>query len=390
MALPGLKSTADFAANERPQNWREGILLLEPRNGAPLTKLTAAMPSASTDDPTFNWWEEDVDLHVLTVSGAQTNVDTTLEVVVNGSRLKPGDVLKNVRTGEAIRISAVTSDTVVTIQRAVGPGGSAAGTAAAMNDQDSLIYLGSGFREGAPKAAGVSWNPNQKSNVTQIFRDPVEWTRTNIKTRLRTGDQQKEDRRRALNKHTIGIERAFIHGTRYETTENGQPLRFTDGILNQIPSSNVQAVSGGALDMDELESYLARIFQYGSGEKLAFGSIGTMVKLNSLVRKNTAYQWGPNEKEFTLTVRRFHTIAGTLALAEHPLFASGPLVNDLLILDTAELKYRYITDTMLRKDVGNPGDDGTSDEYLTEAGLELHKGKTHFWLQNINTVAKDA
>ena len=30
MALPGMKSTADFTADERPRNWREGILRLAP------------------------------------------------------------------------------------------------------------------------------------------------------------------------------------------------------------------------------------------------------------------------------------------------------------------------------------------------------------------------
>lgn len=390
MALPGMRSTADWGTDQRPKNWREGILLLEPRNGAPLFKLTAAMPSSSTDDPEFNWWEEDLDLHVLVVNGAQTNVDTTIEVDQYGTRLKAGDMLKNARTGEAIRVTSVTSDTVIVVTRAIGPGGSAAGTAAAMNDDDQLLFVGSAFREGAPRATGVSWNPTKQSNVTQIFRDPVEWTRTATKTRTRTGDEMKNDRRRALNKHSVGIERAFIWGTRYETLESGQPLRFTDGILNRIPAANQYTVSGGALDMDEMETLLPQIFQYGSGEKLAFGSIGTIAKFGALVRKNGQYQISSGEKEFSLNVRRFSGPAGTLVLTEHPLFATGPLANDLLVLDTATLRYRYITDTMLRKNIQNPGDDGEAEEYLTEAGLEIHQPRRNFWIKGITSVAKDA
>jgi hypothetical protein len=306
--------------------------------------------------------------------------------------LKPGDSLRNDRTGEVIRIVTVTSDTVFTCTRALGPGGTAAGTAAAMNDLDKLLYIGSAYREGAPRSIGVSFNPTKRSNVTQIFRDPVEWTRTASKTRLRTGDAMRHDRRRALHKHSLGIERAFWLGTRYETLEAAQPLRTTDGVLNRIPAGNTATVTGGVLDMDELESYLATMFAYGSSEKLAFGSLATMVKLNALVRKNSSYQWGPNEKEYGMDVKRLFTAAGTLVLTEHPLF--GPagqfLQNDLVLMDTANLKYRYITDTTLLKDRGDRGTDGDVEEYLTEAGLQIAHPDTFFWLRGITSVAKDA
>jgi hypothetical protein len=117
MALPGMKSTADFAADERPKNWREGIALLMPRNGASLFALTSAMQSASTDDPEFYWWEESAQMHNFVVNGAQTNVDTTIEVAAGALQLKPGDSLRNDRTGEVIRIVTVTSDTVFTCTR---------------------------------------------------------------------------------------------------------------------------------------------------------------------------------------------------------------------------------------------------------------------------------
>ena len=396
MALPGMKSTADFAADERPKNWRDGILLLSPRNDAPLFALTAAMKSEVTDDPEFYWWEEPIDMHQVVVSGAQTNVDTAIELVALGTRLKAGDVLKNGRTGEAVRVVSVTSDTVINVTRAIGPGGTLAGTAAAMNDTDVLMFVGSGYREGAPRSSGVSWAPTKRSNVTQIFRDPIEITRTAEKTRYRTGNPLANDRRRALHKHSIGLERAFWLGTRYETTESGQPLRFTDGVLNRIPAANIKTVvatgqTAGYMDLDEFESYLAGIFAYGSREKLAFVSLNVMLRLATMVRKNTEYQWGPREKEFNLSVRRFHTPAGTLIFTEHPLFGQAGqfLADDMVVMDTANLKFRYVTDTVLLKDRETPGDDGKVEEYLTEAGLEVHHPDTFFWLKGIKGGAKD-
>src|SRR5205085_5055077 len=272
MALPGMKSTADFATDERPQNWREGIALLMPRNGASLFALTAAMQSESTNDPTFNWWEETVQMLTFVTPTDKTNVATTFDLASGGTQLKPGDALRVDASGEVIRVVTVVSDTSITVTRAMGPGGTAAGTAAAITaaTNGKLLFIGSAYREGAPRSVGVSFNPTKRSNVTQIFRDPVEITRTADQTTFRTGNAFNNDKRRALNKHSLGIERAFWLGTRYETLESGQPLRFTDGVLNRIPAANIATVSGGVMDMDEFESYLAQMFAYGSGEKLAF------------------------------------------------------------------------------------------------------------------------
>ena len=393
MALPGMKSTADFATNERPQNWREGILLLSPRNGASLFALTAAMQSEKTDDPVFNWWEEDVAMMTFAVATDKTNVATTFDLTAGGLKLKPGDNLRVDSSGEVVQVATIISDTSITVVRAIGPVGTAAGTAAAITaaTNPNLLYIGSAYREGAPRSVGTSFNPTQQSNVTQIFRDPIEITRTANQTTFRTGSAYRNDKRRTMHKHSLGIERALWLGTRYETQEAGQPKRWTDGVLNRIPASNIATVSGGVLDMDEFESYLAAMFAYGSGEKLAYGSLATMVKFGALVRKNSMYQWGPQEKEYGMNVKRLFSPAGTLVLTEHPLFGQAGqfLANDLVVMDTANLRYRYMQDTTLLLDRQDPGTDGKCDEYLTECGLEVRYGKTFFWLRGINSVAAD-
>lgn len=393
MTLPGMKSTADFVADERPKNWREGILWLSPRNGAPLYALTSAMSEESTDDPEFYWWEEDVQTYVFKVSADVTNVATTLALVSGGTRLKPGDMLKVRSSGEAMRVATIVSDISITVQRAVGPVGTPAGTAAAITaaTDPHVLLVGSAYREGAPRSIGVSNNPVKQTNLTQIFRDPVEITRTAAATKYRTGDPWKNDRKRAMNKHAIGIERAFWLGTKYETMESGQPLRFTGGVLNAIPAANIKTATAAGVDMEELEGYFVEMFAWGSREKVGWASIQTMTVINQIIRKNTDYQWGPNEKEYGMDVKRLYMPAGTLTLTEHPLFSvpGDFLDNDLVVMDTANLKYRYIQDTTLLKDREDKGVDGKCEEYLTECGLEIHHGKTFFWLKDIIKAAVD-
>lgn len=397
MALPGMKSTADFASDERPKNWRAGILLNSPRNNAPLYALTAMMGSDSTDDPEFYWWEEDVQMFGFNVSANIGTGDTTIPLTRGGTMLKSGDMLRVDASGEAMRVVAVISDTSITVTRAMGPAGKAAGTATAITaaTNSKLLYLGSAYREGAPRSTGTSFNPTKFSNVTQIFRDPVEMTRTAAKTNYRTGDPWKNDRRRASHKHAMGIERAMWLGTRYETLEAGQPLRFTDGLLSFVPAANIKNVgktTPGTVTMDELESYMAGIFATGSREKVAWGSIATMIIINQIVRKNGQYNWGPNEKEYGMDVKRLYSPAGTLTFMEHPLFGQAGqfLAQDLFIMDTANLKYRYITDTVLLKDRQDKGVDGEAEEYLTECGLEVHNGASHYYLKGFAQAAKDA
>lgn len=398
MALPGMKSTSDFATDERPKNFREGILRLTPRNNTPLFALTAAMRSESTDDPEFAWWEEPLQMYAFTVSADVNNSTTTIPLTSGGLMLKPGDTLRVDASGEVLRVASIVSDTSITVQTrgSVGPGGTPAGTAASITAATNakLLYIGSAYREGAPRSIGHSINPTKKRNYTQIFRTPVEWTRTAMQTRLRTGNAQKEDRFRTLNKHAMGIERAMFLGTAYETLENGQPLRFTGGLLNFIPSSNVATVTSAGVDLDELESYFASIFAYGSGEKVAWGSIKTLTIIQQILRKNGQITFGPSsEKEYGMNVRRIYTPAGTLTFMEHPLFGQAGqfLAEDLLIMDTARLRYRYLTgaDTQLLKDREDRGQDGKAEEYLTECGLEVQNPETFYLLKGFKKAAKD-
>lgn len=389
MALPGMKSTADFNADERPRNWREGILRLTPRNKAQLFTLTSMMKSERTTDPEFTWWEEPLFMYTFTNSGARLAGDTAFTLVSGGLRLKPGDTLKVGSTSEVIRVITVVSDTSITVERARGAGGTPAGTAAAVADAAVLIYIGSAYREGAPRSVGTSTAPSKKYNYTQIFRDPVEITRTaSQSTAYRTGDPFANDKARTAHKHALGVERAFWFGARYETLESAQPIRFTGGITDFIPASNIYD-AGGALTMSELLGQFENIFAFGSGEKVAFGSVRMMTLISQLTNLNGQIQLEPGgTKEYGINTRTIFTPAGTLRFMEHPGFSATPyLQNDMFVIDTENLRYRHLQDTTYLKNRQDNGVDGKADEFLTEAGLEVQHGTTHYWLRNMTSVA---
>ena len=47
-AILGLRGSGDFTADERPKNWREMILYLNPNGEAPLTAFASLLKSEGT------------------------------------------------------------------------------------------------------------------------------------------------------------------------------------------------------------------------------------------------------------------------------------------------------------------------------------------------------
>lgn len=390
MALPGMKSTADFSADENPRSWREGILRLAPRSGASLFALTSMMKSERTTSHEFFWWEEPLFMYtfVLAAPGLDNTGGTdTVNVVSGATRLKPGDMLRAMATLEHVRVLTIVSDTQFTVERARGDVSTSAGTAATAAAGTRLMYIGSAYRQGAPRSVGTSTAPVKKTNLTQIFRDPVEITRTAQQTTTyRTGDPFKNDRERTTHKHSLGIERAMWFGAKYETMESGQPITFTGGITSFMDPAKIYD-AGGSLSLSELLDQFPAIFEFGAKEKLVFAGLFVQSLLGRLVARSGEYQWGPAEKEYGIDVRRFFTPAGTLVITEHPMFSATPgIANDMFVIDTSNLRYRHLQDTTYLKNRQENGVDGQADEFLTECGLEVWHGKTHYWIRNVDAM----
>jgi hypothetical protein len=259
MAIQGLRHTGNFATDERPKNWREGILRSSINGKMPLLGLTAAMKDRRVDDPEFNWWEKERQTRRMALDADLTAPAAgTIQNVTVGSGakgVKEGDMLFVENTGEILVVNAdPASDTVISVVR--GYAGSTPATldidAATVNP--NIVVLGSANEEGSNAPTAVGFDPVKKYNYTQIFRDTLEATRTAMKTRLRTGDQAKEAKAECLEIHGMGIERQFFFGKRWEGVKNGKPVRTTGGITSFIDSGNI-VTADATTSMAALEEY---------------------------------------------------------------------------------------------------------------------------------------
>ena len=406
MAIQGLRDTTNFVTDQRPKNWREGVMLLKPNGMAPLTALTSMMKKRKVDDPEFYWWEKGMQTRRVAlgadVADATAGTTTTITVTSDGLGFKAGDLLKSEESSEIMRVySDPTSDTSLVVQR-----GFSGSTTEAINYDGSgvnpnLICIGSAFEEGSLAPTGVSHDPSKIYNYTQIFRSTLEATRTAAKTRLRTGDSIKEAKREAMEDMMNDVERALWFGKRSESTLNGKPIRTMDGVISKI-TTNVVTNTDGSFSMAELEGWMETAFQYGSSEKMGFCGNRVLTAMQQVLRKNAAWQFQSGIKEFGMNVTRLTCPFGEIVLKSHPLFnqmtggtnttAYYGYNSSLVILDMENLKYVTFQDDDIKyqKDLQANGLDGEKSGYLGELSMELGLEKTHMVIHRLNSGVADA
>src|SRR5262245_49199492 len=111
----GNVSTEDVLSDERKIDMNERIQKLDP-NDTQFTTMTSRLSSRVAVREKVNWLEED-DFPRLTSSvNAQLAGDTSITVPAgNGKIVAANDLLRNMRTGESIRVTVVATDTLTVV-----------------------------------------------------------------------------------------------------------------------------------------------------------------------------------------------------------------------------------------------------------------------------------
>src|SRR5215471_11995637 len=397
-AVAGLRGTGDWSQDERPKNFREKILWLEPNSDSPIFALSGRAGKYSVDDPEYAWWCETMNIVRLTTTGALGSTDTT--VTINStdptasnlaqpwgiaSHLKPGDVLLvepatlNSFNPEFIRVTEVISDTQFTVQRGVG-----GSSAASIGSGSNLLLVNSAYAEGTSSPRAVTRNPVKFSNYCQIFKDSYELTKTADATYARTGDAWSNDKKRKMFDHSRSIEHTLLYQVNKQETigDNGKPLRYTAGLRGFVPSSNVKFFSS-AVTTDDILNALEPVFSFSlpgsSDTRMGFiGNIG-LLELGKIIRNDdsvmmqlgdTITMWGINFRELILPWGRI-LLKGHPLLSRWPAFRRRLNVTDFAALKWAPMKGR---DTKPTDDVQLPDEDLRRGYVMTEGGWFVDGG----------------
>lgn len=419
----GMRGTGSWATDQRPKNWREMILFLYPNGDAPLTALLSMMKEERVNDPEFYWWTKSLPTQGGTVSNVYTDILSTAYTTGGAA----GDTLyvkvavavaNEFRAGHQVllRNSSNYADDCNAKVTAVEKNGAnsyltvklleADPTTTGIADCDTVLVIGNINAEGAVMPDAIAYDPTKLYNYTQIFRTPLQITRTARRTKLRTGDAYKEAKRECLELHSIEMEKAFIWGARSENTgDNGMPERTTGGLIEWI-NDNSGIVTDYTTDSsagvdgktwlqggeDWLDYYLEQVFRYGGNDRMAFVGSGTLLEINKLVKLYGQYNIESGTTDYGINVRTWRTPFGDLHMKLHPLFSYETTNrNSMLIFDPSDIRYRYIDDTSFyddpeKKNTGYTRMDGTKEEYLTECGLEFHHPSKAGWFNGFGSA----
>lgn len=303
-----------------------------------------------------------------------TTGDTAFVVDTPGASIfTKGDVVKNTRTGEIYRVTSVNYGTnTITVTRAQG-----SVVATALVDNDWLTIIGTASEEGAGKLDANHTQLVPVTNFTQIFKTYVKVTKTLDASKtypsMKPGEYRRFQRVKKAVEHAKLIERAYLFGDKKEISAgpDGEPLRYTGGILEQIASvGNVQDEASSSLTDTEFRNFLRDYaFKYGSSEKLFLCGNAILAYIESFAMGKLQYT--PDDRTFGVQVRKYQSPFGILNIVRHPML-EGEYSGTGIVLDVTTVKHRPLNgrDTALTTSVQNPGDDHFIDEYLTETGLQ--------------------
>lgn len=391
-SFAGLRGTGDWGVDERPKNFREMILWRNPNGSAPLTALMSRMKSESVDDPEFSWWEEENNCVRVQNGGAILGTTDVTETLVSGGlALVTGDVLlvetpEDVAyTAEVVTVTSVTSDTVIVIAR-----GAAGTTATAIPANTFYTKIGNAFAEGTNSPDVSNRNPTKLTNLCQIFKTAYELTETTKKTRARTGDPLKNDKKRKMFDHSVALEKAWFFGKQSETTgANGKPLRYTGGLRESI-TTNVTLFSTTPTEDTFLDAIFP-VFDYeaevgpGGNERLIFAGNVALNRLNKMARDSASSRinFEGTVKTYGMELQKWVLPQGTVFVKTHPLFnVHGLYKNSMFVLNPAAIIYRPLRDTKMEDNIQANDADTQKGQWLTEAGIEARHEKTMAYLGN--------
>jgi len=363
----------------RSRDVTPSLLQLEP-DAAPLTTIMAKVRKRATEDPKFEWFEDELNPRFDTLDGAIDDSQVTMDVD-NFAYFRKGDLVK-VNNAEIVRVTATPTTATVAIKRAVGE---TAGVAA--SDADRLHILSPSDQEGAGRRDLLSTQRVAQFNYAQIVKTPYGVTNTNKGTKQFAGQDLDEERAKKLIEHKRSIEEAILFGERHLDTSGTHPQRATRGLIKTVSTNITDA--GGALTEPEFEDFLRPAYRYGSKQKMLFCSPKVIQVINSYGREKL--QTFSDDRTYGVTMTQYKNAGRMVMLVEHVLFTNDSLTDltDIagyaLLLDLMDLELRYMRGqiVMLEEDIQANDEDQKIDQYLSELGIEAHLEKKHALLTGV-------
>ena len=174
----GVVDTSSPLSNRLRVDMHDPIRMLDPDVSQFSTMLTdPRLPSEKANSYIVEWLEDRLLPRVLSISASAASSDTTLTTGTGeGSYAKTGDILRLTQTGEAVRVTSATANSL-TVVRAIGSV-TAASAASGVLGGGTAIIVGGSNKQGGSLPTRLITKQTRNYNYTQIVRNSYGFTRT--------------------------------------------------------------------------------------------------------------------------------------------------------------------------------------------------------------------
>lgn len=373
--LSGLVDEQDVLADEKPPDMDSRMQMLDPDSTQFTTFLMRAR-SKPASNPKVQWLEDQLMPRVTTVATSATSATTSIVVATGtGDYFRAGDIVRVPTSGEAFRVSSISTDTL-TVVRGLG-----AVTANTAQTGVQLVIVDNASAEGATLSVRKITKPAAAYNYTQIFRHSFGFTNTAAATRFFAGGQPEREQVKKLTEHKRSIEAGLFFGPRSIDTTGATPIRTMGGCVEFITTNVFN--TAGSLTADLLDTYLMNALAHGSDSRMIFAAPIVGKATSGFLRA----AWSPNTtKDELFGAKVSGYVSGTYG-TNVPIIVkrewsefSATGVNYgtyAFILDLDKTFYRPLRTTIVKKDVQANDADETTHEFVTEASFQISNESAH-------------
>ncbi len=318
----------------------------------------------------YNHLEDDFPNRWVEIDSFTTDGDGTSFVLTTGQgvRIQAGSMLHVPRTGEALRVASVSTDTMV-VTRGFG-----SSTAVTLLTSEDIEIGASVYAEGTGAPDSKTWEPTILTNYMQTTKEAVELSGRLLNMQLIDGGELEKQLKKAQQAIRHGQETSLLHGAR-----NTSDPTATGGLDYYLSTNLTNA--GGALTEATINTFAKSVLRRNktAGNSLVlFAGELLLDAFDTHARDSIRYR--PDDKILGVSVKRLRNSHGEIGIVPHGLLTVNPtmagtgyLVN-LDKIKMVEFKGRGFN---YKPNVETPGTDGRKDQFVADWGVWLATEKSH-------------
>jgi hypothetical protein len=381
VVVQGNVSTEEQVADEKVIDMDPRIRKLRP-DESQFTTMTSRTDSREATREKVNWLEED-DFPRIVTSAAALIGDTAINLTAGqGKIVMANDLLRNMRSGEGVRVVSVATD-AVTVARGIGniP-------AAAVNASDTWLVVGDAQPQGSDFPTPRYLQRVLGFNYTEITRTTWGFTGTDTAIEKYGGREPGKEAVRKAREHKRKWEAIGFFGMRSYAAAvppENEPRGTAGGMIEFIQTWKQDV--NGALTPTVFDLFLMNVMAWGGTNKVLFAAPVVVLNMSQWNRSGMGTQWEPTPANVHgVKVDAF--ISGAygyrVPVVVKKEWAEFPYANKgyggyafLCDMDYIERRPLRDRDTKLLTDQQPKGKDSYNAEYLAEATYEIAQEKAH-------------